>query len=447
MSASATRVFQMTPASLRRIAAVWWPLAASWLLMSLEGPALSAFVARLANPEIHLAAYGSVVFPLALIIESPIIMLLAASTALSRDWASFVKVRRFMMRASAILTALHALVAFTPLYYVVVQGLIGAPEEIVQPARLGLRIMLPWTWSIAYRRFHQGVLIRFGRSRSVSVGTLIRLLADLTVLACGFAIGTLPGTVVATGAVAAGVISEAAFIGLRARPIVSGVLRQAPPVEPALAWRDFFAFYVPLAMTSLLSLLMQPIGAAGLSRMPDALSSLAAWPVVSGLVFMLRSVGMAYNEVVVALLDERGAWRNLRRFAVLLAIALTGLLLVMAATPLAGFWFRTVSGLNPALSDLAKRAIWYALPIPALTAVYSWYQGVLVHSRHTRGITEAVILFLLVTSGLMAAGVAWGKATGIYVAWGALGLGTLVQTAWLAIRSRPALRAVRTGDG
>lgn len=429
--------------SLKRIAAAWWPLAASWLLMSLEGPALSAFVARLADPEIHLAAYGSVVFPLALIIESPIIMLLAASTALSKDWASFVKVRRFMMRASAILTALHALVAFTPLYHVVVQGLIGAPEEVTQPARLGLCIMLPWTWSIAYRRFHQGVLIRFRWSRSVSVGTLVRLLADLAVLACGYAIGTLPGTAVATAAVATGVVSEAAFIGLRARSIVNGPLRRSPPVQPALTWRDFFAFYTPLAMTSLLSLLMQPIGAAGLSRMPDALSSLAAWPVVSGLVFMLRSAGMAYNEVVVALLDERGARRNLWRFAILLAALLSGLLLALAATPLAEFWFRTLSGLNPSLADLAKRAIWYALPIPALTAVYSWYQGVLVHSRHTRGVTEAVVIFLAITSGLMAAGVAWGRTTGIYVAWAALGIGTLVQAAWLALRTRSVARATR----
>lgn len=53
--------------------------------MGLEGPAISAVIARLANPEINLAAYGGVVFPLALFIEAPIIMLLAASTALSTD--------------------------------------------------------------------------------------------------------------------------------------------------------------------------------------------------------------------------------------------------------------------------------------------------------------------------------------------------------------------------
>ena len=69
------------------IAQTWLPLAASWLFMGLERPLVSAFMARLQEPEISLAAYASAVFPLSLIIESPIIMLLAASTALSKDWA------------------------------------------------------------------------------------------------------------------------------------------------------------------------------------------------------------------------------------------------------------------------------------------------------------------------------------------------------------------------
>ncbi|MGB2983166.1 MAG: hypothetical protein WBC63_04810, partial [Candidatus Bipolaricaulia bacterium] len=69
----------------------WWPLAASWMLMALEGPAINVVVARLANPKIHLATYGSLVFPLALFIEAPIIMLLAASTALCKDWAAYQK--------------------------------------------------------------------------------------------------------------------------------------------------------------------------------------------------------------------------------------------------------------------------------------------------------------------------------------------------------------------
>jgi hypothetical protein len=149
------------------------------MLMALESPAIVTVIARLENPEINLAAYGGVVFPLALIIESPIIMLLAASTALSKDWDSYRKLHRFMMTASAILTGLHFLIAFTPLYYIIVEGIIGVPEEIVEPARIGLMIMLPWTWSIAYRRFHRGTIasVHFRQCWS-----LVRLSSDCIVL-------------------------------------------------------------------------------------------------------------------------------------------------------------------------------------------------------------------------------------------------------------------------
>ena len=222
---------------LRRIVRTWWPLAASWLLMSIELPAITTIVARLANPEINLAAYGGVVFPLALIVESPIIMLLAASTALSKDRASYAKLRRFMMGTSAILTVLHMLIAFTPLYYVVVNSILGAPAEIVEPARLGLMIMTPWTWAIAYRRFNQGVLIRFGHSEVVGQRTLVRLTANGVVLTASYLIGVIPGAVVAASTAAAGVVCEAIYVGVRVRPVVRDQLRAAAAVEPILTFR------------------------------------------------------------------------------------------------------------------------------------------------------------------------------------------------------------------
>jgi hypothetical protein len=403
-------------------------------------------MARLAEPEINLAAFGGVVWPVALIVESPIIMLLSASTALSKDWSSYLRLRRFMTRTATILTVLHVLIAFTPLYPLVAVELIGAPAEIVEPARLGLMILTPWTWAIAYRRFHQGVLIRLGHSRAVGLGTLVRLSADGLVLAAGYWIGTVPGVAVAAAALAIGVISEAIYAGLRVRPVLRHQLRQAAPAEQPLTLRAFATFYTPLAMTSMLGLLAAPLASAALSRMPNALESLAAWPVVSGFVFLLRSMGFAHNEVVIALLDEPRAARNLRRFAALLAVLTTVLLLSIAATPLATFWFRRVSALNPRLVTLAHRGLWIAAPMPALNALQSWYQGTIVHSRRTRGITEAVTIYLLTSSAILWAGVARAQTTGLYVGLAALGAGMLAQTVWLGQRSRPALRAMQARD-
>ncbi len=431
------------PLPLGRVVRTWWPLALSWLLMAAELPVLSVVVARLAQPEINLAAYGGVVFPLALIIEAPILMLLPASTALSKDEASYHKLWRFMMRTSAALTALHVLIAFTPLYYVVVREIIGVPAPVVEPARIGLMIMVPWTWAIAYRRFNQGVLIRFGHPRAITVGTMIRMTADVTVLAVGYLLQAVPGIVVATAAVATGVVVEAIYVGLRVQPVLREQVRNAPPLTPPLTTATFLEFYTPLALTSLLNLLVQPVGSAAISRMPLALESLATWPVVTGLIFILRSLGFAYNEVVVALLDEPGAAATLRRFTAMLVVGVTALLTLLAVTPLSALWFTQVVALAPSLAALARPGLWIGLPIPALSALQSWSQGALVHSRRTRGVTEAVVIYLVTSVAVLVIGVAWARVPGLYVGLAAFMLATATQTAWLSYRSRTARRGVR----
>lgn len=430
---------------MRLIFQTWWPLAASWLLMGLEGPAISAIVARLADPEINLAAWGGIVYPLSLVIEAPIIMLLSASTALSTDYDAYRKVHRFMMAAGAALTLLHLLIAFTPLYDVMVTHIIGAPTEIVEPGRIGLMVMLPWTWSIAYRRSQQGVLIRFGHSRAVGVGTVVRLVADGLVLVVGYLIGRLPGIVVAAGAASAGVLAEAAYAGLRVRPVVRDEVRRAAPGRQTLTLRTFLAFYTPLALTPLLNLLQQPIGSMALSRMPLSVPSLAVWSVITGLIFLPRSLGLAFNEVVVALLDRPGAVRVLRRFAGFLFVGTTGFLLLIAATPLSPFWFGRLSALSPELTALAVTGLWLALPAPGLTALQSWYQGSILHGRRTRGITESVALALLTSSIVLLVGVATNRIVGLYVGLLAFFAGGLAQTCWLWYRSRPVMQQLERG--
>jgi hypothetical protein len=307
-------------------------------------------------------------------------------------------------------------------------------------------IMTPWTWSIAYRRFHQGVLIRFDHSKAVGIGTAVRLGTDLIVLMIGFSAGNLPGVVVATLAVASGVISEAIYVGIVVRPVLNRELKPALPVKDPITLRGFLDFYIPLAMTSLLTLLVQPLGSAALSRMPEALPSLAAWPVVSGLVFMLRSMGMAYNEVVVALLDEPLSTRSLRRFTVILTGIATLLLLIITATPLADIWFRQLQGLSPRLADLALAGMWIALPMPGLNVIQSWFQGVILHGQRTRGITEAVVVFLVTAGLVLWGGVLFGAITGLFVGLAAFDIAMLTQTLWLWHRSRPALQAAAERD-
>jgi hypothetical protein len=403
-------------------------------------------MARLPDPAVNLAAYGGIVFPLALLIEAPIIMMLAASTALSRSRTSYRKLRRFMFAAGGALSLLHFTIAATPMYEWVVGELLGAPDAIRAPARLGLLILTPWTFSIAYRRFQQGVLIRYGRSRLVGLGTAVRLAAIAVVLGTGYALGG-PGIVVGASAVSTGVLSEALFVGWVVRPVVANRMPAVDENEIPLTRSRFLRFYAPLALTSLLNLSALSIGSAAMGRMFRPIDSLAVWPVLNGLTFTLRSLGFAYNEVVVALLEKRGAARSLVRVAAKLAAVTSAMLLAVAATPLSTLWFERVSSLTGPLTELARAAIWIAIPMPALAAAQSWFQGILVHGHRTRAVSEAVVLYLLTYAVALLIALRIPDVPGIYLGFVAALAATIAQTAWLAWRSRDALRRNEEAHG
>jgi hypothetical protein len=406
-----------------------------------------AIVARLPDPEVNLAALGGIVRAVTFAIESPLLALLTASAALSQDWDSYRRLGRFAAWGVGLLTLVHAAIAFTPLYDLVVTGLISAPPEIVEPGRYGLMLTVPFLAAVAYRRFNQGMLIRFGRSGSVAVGTVLRLALNTLVMMMGYALKSIPGALVAAAAMTAGVWIEAGYAALRARPVVRSELRETRLDGPPLTFKRFLAFYAPLATTNIAMFVLQPITSAALSRMPSALVSLAVFPAAFSVAFLLASGGTALVEVVVTLLDRLDAVPRLRHFTLLLAGGTFLLTLAMAATPLGEFWFGTVSGLSPTLFTPARRAMWLVLPYPVAIVVQGAYQGILTYARRTRAITEAVMLSSVVTLAVLAIGVVWGQVPGTYVGVAAFSLGALAQAFWLRRRGQPILETIDAPGG
>ena len=206
-----------------------------------------------------------------------------------------------------------------------------------------------------------------------------------------------------------------------------------------------FSFDVAAAIlfsvSSILSLITMPIGSAAMGRMPFPLESLAVFPVVQGLVFALRSLGFAYSEVVVALMDRDDALRPLRRFAWQLATGASAALLLVAATPLSVIWFERVSALDPDLSGLARRAIWLTVLFPATSVLQALFTGTLVNLHRTRGIMEAVALHAATVSVLLLVAGPRSPWPGLYVTLAATLAAYLVQVIWLARRAAAALAA------
>ncbi len=431
--------------TLRTILRTWWPLALSWLLMSAEPSALVAVVARMAHPEINLAAYGSVSFAINGLIQAPLLSLLSLSTSLSRDWQSFQVGKRLMTYMGIGVTLLYLLVAYTPLFDLIVKYLIGAPAEIIEPARISLMVGIPWSFAVGYRRFHQGVLIRFNHSGAVSMGTLTRFLADALVLVVGYSLAAVPGAVLATLMMVAGVITDALFVRWRVKPILENEVRGYPPNENPIRMKEMIAVYFPLAITPLLNQLVRPIGSAALSRLPDPITALAIWPVISSFLWLLLTPASALNETVNALIDRPGARAALVRFIAIVAVVETAVILLIVATPLARLWFGGVSGLDETSVQVASQAFWLLAPTGILAPMGAWFTGVILFTRKTRAITEGMLIYLGTFALTLVLGSALVKINGLFIVTAASLFSSISQTAWLGLRSRQ-VQAIMSQD-
>ena len=418
------------PLTYPRIAAFWLPLAGTWLMMAAEGPYLAAIIARLDRPTENLAAFG-VAFALAIIIEAPVIMLMAASTALVTDAASYAALRRFTYTLAAALTLVQVVAVLPPVFNWLALSLIGLPPDVARLTHHGLAIMLPWPIAIGYRRFRQGLLIRRHLTRLVTCGTAVRLAAMSAAALAAARVPGLQGVHVGTIALATGVVVEAVASRVMTRGVVAELLentRRGAAIDTgaarpgaALTMPAIFRFYLPLAMTSLLAMAVQPAVTFFVGQSRYALESLAVLPVIHGLTFLFRALGLSFQEVGIALFGDRWEqYRPIRNFGWMLAAFAAGGLGLIVFTPLAAVWFEDVSGLSPELAAFALLPAQILALLPAGSVWICFQRAVLVHARQTAPITWAgifevavVVVLLTVTTQVLSWIGAVGAATAI----------------------------------
>jgi hypothetical protein len=300
---------------------------------------------------------------------------------------------------------------------------------------LATALLVPWPAAIGYRRFYQGVLVRHKLTRRVAYGTVVRLTSMTAVASLLGAFSPLPGVCVGAAALSGGVLMEAMATRLMARGVVRGLLNGTlshggmPPLTTGrVVW-----FYYPLALTSILSFGINPLLSffLGHGRLP--IESLAVLPVVMSLMFLFRSGGIAYQEVSIALLGDRGEhFEPLAAFARKLGGLVTLGLAVVAFTPLATLWFQRLSGLSAELAALAVLPIRILTLMPALEVLLSLERGVLVHAHRTRRITWATAVEVATVVGVLLVGVAGFDLVGVVAASAGLLLGRVASTGFLA---------------
>ena len=416
----------------RKVFIFWLPLAFSWLLMTFEGPWIQGVISRKPDSETQLAAFG-LIFSLSVLIETPIIMLLATSSALSRNEQAYRVLWRFMVAINVLVTFLALLMAFTPLLDIYLDTLLNIPAHIIEATRPGMQIMVLWSAFIGYRRFHQGILIRFGHTHYIGYGTIIRIVVSGGVAIGLGAITQIAGGVIGALALIFAVALESIYTHFISRKDVQRLLEtKLKSNVKALTYRNVLKFHAPLAATSIITLLIRPFIERGLASLPDATQALAAWPIVFSIMLVMRSGGMAYQEVVISMNHSEEHHTILRGFTFRLGATLTLLMIIFAFTPLIDIYNNSILDVPENLRGLILLGVQSAIALPLLTTLQSYFRALLMLAEKTSIIYQAMIVGFIITTIFV-----WGAISqgvhGILAASLGLTIGQVIELLFLFI--------------
>jgi Na+-driven multidrug efflux pump len=146
------------------------------------------------------------------LIACPVWSLQQLTTVMAGDRQTYQRVWRFSMGLSVTLAALTALVAFTPLYGMVMGKVYNLSSELQAVARPAVQILVLYSVLVGVQSVYRGALIRCGHTRAVRTAMVINLGVLVGSLLAGVALRGITGAVLAAIATLTSNLVEVAWL-------------------------------------------------------------------------------------------------------------------------------------------------------------------------------------------------------------------------------------------
>jgi hypothetical protein len=388
-----------TLSTFKRLWQEFLPLSISDITMAATEPFTTTAVAHSPNAQLNLAALGAGK-ALAILLESPIIMILHAANAVAPSAIARTILWRFTLLTGGILSLLLGLFATPWLFTHLIQPLLGVSGELADHTRIIIAWLMVWPFVIGWRRYYQGLLIRAGHARPVALAGIARLISLIGTLLIGYNLG-LPGYTLAPIAMVVGVCIEAALVTRSTQASVYEQLDAIPhqastPTTHAELWR----FYWPLATAMLVVWSGRALLVGLLARAIDAPLALAAWPTAWGFVILIGNATRTVQQVIIRHIHDTPS-ATLWLFALSVGGVFASLLGLIAHHPLGQAILASFVANDPDLLGRVIPTISLCATIPLLFALQNAAQGFMI----AHGTTSRVGLATWVsTTTLLAVG-------------------------------------------
>ncbi len=425
----------------RQLLRLFIPLALSGIFFPLASTIVNAALARAVDPVLALAAF-SVVRGLSQPFLSPLYGLRQVVTALARDRQMLRMLGRWNLILGGACTLILLFVCLPFIYQPLVEKILNIPPPI---AHAGVPVLLVTVLSpllIIGRGYYQGILVRYGQSVPVSLGALAYLVIAVGAMIIGIAWMPTSGALVGVGALCLG---QVAYLVVVWKPCIPVIREQIPATDSTLAAhqrRDNYVlyFFLPVAISTLLIALTEPLVQAGMARLPQADISLAAYPVCTALTWLTGVPMWNMQQVIIAQVHDRASFKVVQRFVWKVALVLTVFMILIALPPVADWVFGSLIGTSGPIKQLAIDGFRLLVFTPLFMGGRSLFHGTLMSLDATSPIRTAAIIRLITLVLGLVGGVIYGQINGLMVALVAIFAASSVELICLYVYTRRRLR-------
>ena len=444
-AAAAGQAFRRRPTSLGDAFRFFLPLMLMAELMMISHAVISAFLARMADPEPILAAY-SIAFYFHATIGSPIWACQFVAVSFIRDRASMYRLLHFSTQVAGVIALLMLAVGLTPFGSWLFRTLFGAGPEVAAAAQ---RCALIFTFVMVFavvRSLVYGLFMVERKTIYVTLGTVVRL-AGLGVVLAGLTL-FIEGAEVGAIALVACIGIETAFGVIVARPF----FRRLPAGSNPPSYRELWKFSWPImVMQTAESGVIFTINLF-LGRLVRPELALAAFGLLDSLMRVILSPLRNVIQTVQTLVRFRRDVGVIVTFAVIVGGGFAAVMLLFHLERVRTFALEGVMGLPPHMAEYVAPALAFGFLLAVAMAAASLARGLLIAAKRTGAIAVASGVRLLMVGAVGGAAIYLGETNGaligMYALIGAFFAESAVLVArllWLARTLGPRRRRRRRG--
>ena len=347
---------------------------------------ISAFLARMPNPEPILAAY-SIAFYLHATLGSPVWACQFVAISFLKDRASTIRLLIFSSQTFLLVAWFWALIGLTPVGITFFVEVFGTSTDVAKEAQLCILISTLIVPCVFFRSIAYALLMLNRRTTLVTLGTLIRLFGLFAILFVlqGQTTGATVGMIALTGCIAI----ESVYATLAALkyylqlPSKKGVLPR---------YRELWRFGWPVILMQTAESGIAFTISFFLGRLPQPELAIAAFGVLDAMIRVLLGPLRNLTQAVQTLTKNEADTKVIGTFTIHLGIIFSIIMLMFHIDTVRNYVLKNIMGLSSPLASYVTPAL-LLTPILALSMTTAAFtRGQLLASRKTTAIALASVI-------------------------------------------------------